>query len=53
MEENTLYRFRDPDSSQENIRLGSELKWGIELKVAAGKTQRRMVSPYRESWVVR
>jgi len=47
VDENTLYRVQDPNSSQEEIRLGSELKEGFEVKLAAGSTARRVVSRYR------
>jgi hypothetical protein len=43
VDENTLYRVQDPDSGNEEVRLGSELKEGLAMKVAAGGTARRIV----------
>ncbi|HSB12818.1 MAG TPA: hypothetical protein VLE22_00075 [Bryobacteraceae bacterium] len=43
VDENTLYRVLDPDTGNEEIRLGSELKDGFDLRVA-GKTARRVIS---------
>ena len=45
VDENTLYRVQDPDSGSEAMLLGSELKEGLAMKVAAGGTARRIVGP--------
>jgi len=45
VDENTLYRVEDPATGKAEIRLGSELKEGLALAVAAGRTERRVVRP--------
>lgn len=47
VDEDTLYRIEDPDTGKVEIRLGSELKKGLRLRVASGGTERRVVSRWR------
>jgi hypothetical protein len=46
VDENTLYLIEDPATGAEEVRLGSELKAGLALQVAAGATERRVVQPH-------
>jgi len=45
VDENTLYTVTDPDTGKSEVRLGSELKEGLRLTLAAGATARRVVKP--------
>jgi len=45
VDENTLYRVEDPGTGKAEVRLGSELKEGLVLAVAEGRTERRVVRP--------
>ncbi len=47
VDETTLYTVKDVDSGAVEIRLGSELKQGYALRVAAGATRRIEVAPKR------
>jgi hypothetical protein len=45
VDENTLYKIQDPETGGEQMLLGSELKDGLALRVAAGAVARRVVGP--------
>ncbi len=46
VDENTLYRIEDPDSNKFEIRLGSELKEGLAVRVPAEGAARRVISKW-------
>ncbi|MCZ2073413.1 MAG: hypothetical protein LC130_00225 [Bryobacterales bacterium] len=45
VDENTLYIVKDADSGKEEVQLGSDLKAGYAVSLAAGATRRLRVSP--------
>ncbi len=47
VDENTLYTVRDPATNRDEVRLGSELKAGFPVALAAGATRRLVISPLR------
>jgi hypothetical protein len=47
VDENTLYRVRDWSRKTDQLRLGSELKEGLPLRLEAGETIRVLIQPAR------
>ncbi len=47
VDENQLYEIVEPDTGRREVRLGSELKRGLPVRVAAGGEARRSVRPLR------